>query len=172
MEKVASGILGRECCFSWRREWLPTPVFFPEEFHGLRSLAGYSPWGHKELDTTERLRLSLFRVVFKLPPYNPHFSPGQQPWVQQSAFLEKLSGTRRSNVELTYKELCCVSWPVCSLNNRLKDLPLFLLPWDFFRVEVASSEWCLLIACKVNIWTVDSCGQGEQSGQVETGRKS
>jgi len=43
MEKVASGILGRECCFSWRREWLPTPVFFPEEFHGLRSLAGYSP---------------------------------------------------------------------------------------------------------------------------------
>ena len=29
----------------WRREWLPTPVFWPGEFHGL-----YSPWGHKELD--------------------------------------------------------------------------------------------------------------------------
>ena len=27
----------------WRREWLPTPVFLPEEFHGQRSLAGYSP---------------------------------------------------------------------------------------------------------------------------------
>ena len=38
-----------------RREWQPTPVFLPGEFHGLRSLAGYNPWGHKELDMTERL---------------------------------------------------------------------------------------------------------------------
>ena len=37
----------------WRREWLPTPVFLPGEFHGQRSLAACSPWGHKELDTTE-----------------------------------------------------------------------------------------------------------------------
>ena len=36
----------------WRREWQPTPVFLPEEFHGQRRLAGYSPWGHKELDMT------------------------------------------------------------------------------------------------------------------------
>ena len=39
----------------WRREQIPTPVFWPEEFHGQRSLAGYSPRGHKESDTTERL---------------------------------------------------------------------------------------------------------------------
>ena len=32
---------------------LPTPVFLPGEFHGQRSLVGYSPRGHKELDTTE-----------------------------------------------------------------------------------------------------------------------
>ena len=31
----------------WRREWLPTPVFLPGKSHGQRSLAGYSPWGHK-----------------------------------------------------------------------------------------------------------------------------
>ena len=37
--------LGR---FPWRRERLPTPVFWTGEFHGLSS-----PWGHKELDTTE-----------------------------------------------------------------------------------------------------------------------
>ena len=36
--------------FPWRREWLPTPVFLPGEFHGQRSLAGYRPWGHKESD--------------------------------------------------------------------------------------------------------------------------
>ena len=36
----------------WRREWLPTPVFLPGEFHGQRSLVGYSPWGRKQ-DMTE-----------------------------------------------------------------------------------------------------------------------
>ena len=30
-----------------------TPVFLPGESHGEGSLAGYSPWGHKESDTTE-----------------------------------------------------------------------------------------------------------------------
>ena len=39
----------------WRREWLPTPVFLPKEFHGQRSLAGYSPQGGKESDRTEQL---------------------------------------------------------------------------------------------------------------------
>ena len=36
--------------------WQPSPVFLPEESHGQRSLVGYSPWGHKESDTTEWLR--------------------------------------------------------------------------------------------------------------------
>ena len=40
--------------------WLSTPVFLSGRFHGQRSLVGYSPWGHKELDTIERLILSLF----------------------------------------------------------------------------------------------------------------
>ena len=48
----------------WRREWLPTPVLLPEEFHEQRSLVGYSLWGCKELDTTERLTLSLFSQYF------------------------------------------------------------------------------------------------------------
>ena len=55
----------------WRSEWLPTPVFLPGESYGQRSLASYSPWGHKELDTTERLTLSLevFYTVWILTPY-------------------------------------------------------------------------------------------------------
>ena len=31
----------------------PTPVFLPGEAHGQRSLAGYSPWGRRELDIAE-----------------------------------------------------------------------------------------------------------------------
>ena len=38
----------------WRRKWRPTPVFLSGKFHGQRSLVGYSPWGHKESDTTEQ----------------------------------------------------------------------------------------------------------------------
>ena len=36
-----------------RREWQPTPVFLPGNFREQRSLAGYSPWGPRELDMTE-----------------------------------------------------------------------------------------------------------------------
>ena len=44
----------------WRRKWQPTPVFLPGESHGQRSLEGYSPWGHKELDMTEQLSTTIF----------------------------------------------------------------------------------------------------------------
>ena len=37
----------------WRRAWQSTPVFLPGEPYGQSSLAGYSPQGGKELDTTE-----------------------------------------------------------------------------------------------------------------------
>ena len=45
----------------WRREWQPTPVFLPGESLGQRSLAGYSPRGHKESDMTEQpsMRVSM-----------------------------------------------------------------------------------------------------------------
>ena len=39
----------------WRRKWQPTPVLLPGKSHGRRSVVGYSPWGLKESDTTERL---------------------------------------------------------------------------------------------------------------------
>ena len=51
----------------WRRKWQPTPVFLPGKSHGQRSLAGYSPWGHKsqtqlsnETTTTTRVTYSTF----------------------------------------------------------------------------------------------------------------
>ena len=47
-----------------RRKWQLTPVVLPGEFHGQRCPAGYSPWGCKQLDTTERLSLYLSGVLF------------------------------------------------------------------------------------------------------------
>ena len=39
----------------WKRAWQPTPLFLPGEYHEQRNLAGYGPWGHKELDMTKWL---------------------------------------------------------------------------------------------------------------------
>jgi len=47
-----------------RRQWQPTPVLLPGKSHGQRSVVGYSPWGHKESDTTEQLH------------YNSHIAGG------------------------------------------------------------------------------------------------
>ena len=41
----------------WRRKWKTTLVYLPGESHGQRSPAGYSPWGHTELDMTEWLSM-------------------------------------------------------------------------------------------------------------------
>ena len=61
-----------------RRKCLFIPVFLPGEFHGQRSLAGYSPGGCKESDTTEWLILSLFtwqRSYSVLHPRNSISAP-------------------------------------------------------------------------------------------------
>ena len=47
----------------WRRKWQFTPVLLPGKSHGQRSLVGYSPWGCKESDTTERLQLRLIVLL-------------------------------------------------------------------------------------------------------------
>ena len=47
--------------------WQPIPVFQPGESLGQRSLVGYSPWDHKELDTAEQLTL-LWKLHFILMP--------------------------------------------------------------------------------------------------------
>ena len=54
-------------------KWQPTSVFLPEKSHGQRSIAGYSPWGHKESDTTGHMQahgssiFSFLRTLHGLP---------------------------------------------------------------------------------------------------------
>ena len=53
MQETQVQSLGQED--PWRKKWQPTPVILPGKSWGQRSLVGYSPWGLKELDMTERL---------------------------------------------------------------------------------------------------------------------
>ena len=59
MQETQVQSLGQEEPLEKRRA-THSPVFLPAEFHGQRSLAGYSPWGCKDSDTTKRLTLSSF----------------------------------------------------------------------------------------------------------------
>ena len=68
----------------WKREWLPTSVFLPGEFHTQRSLARYSPWDPKELDTTKRLRPEKAMA--------PHSSTlaWKIPWMEEPGGLQSM----------------------------------------------------------------------------------
>ena len=97
----------------WRRESLPTPVFWPGELHGL-----YSPWGRKELGTTEWLSL--------LSDINLQTAP-EGSLCSGSAFLGKpgqdttfiLTSPRRTKLTfLLFSEHICPAFPSASAHSR------------------------------------------------------
>ena len=122
----------RQCRFGpwegkipWRRKRQPTPVLFPGKSHGQRSLAGYSPWSHKELDTTEQLntqitwkfslkltvamevKVKIAQLVMSnfLHPhglYSPWNSPGQNTGMGSLSLLQGIFPTQGSNPGLLY----------------------------------------------------------------------
>ena len=66
----------------WRRTWQPTPVLLPGKSHGQRSLVGYSPWGHKESDTTERLHCCSNTFKVNEVPFVWFWFSFFQEWIQ------------------------------------------------------------------------------------------
>ena len=52
-------IFKKKAVFTFKK-WQSTPGLLPGKSHGQRSLVGYSPWGRKESDTTERLHFTLY----------------------------------------------------------------------------------------------------------------
>ena len=95
-------------CIMWK--WQPTPVLMPGKSYGWWNLVGYSPWGHKESDTTERLHFTccgkepacqcrrLKRLRFN--PWvgkmswgrawqpTPVFLLGESPWIEEPCRLQ------------------------------------------------------------------------------------
>ena len=75
--------------FPWRKAWQLTPVFLPEESHGQRSLVGYSPWSHKESDTTEQLSTHLNPNLLFIPPPRIFSFFGHAIWRVESSSLTR-----------------------------------------------------------------------------------
>ena len=118
----------------WRRAWQPTPVFLPGESHGQRSLAGCSPWGCKESDTTERLHFS--------PNYLQHARPcsAWHVWThltltnpsKQQLLLSPLQQQRRQWHPLQYS---CLENPMDGepVFRGYLDGPGYFLLWNTFH---------------------------------------
>ena len=70
MQKTCVGSLGWEDL--WSRNWQPAPVFLPGKSHGQRSLAGYSPWGPKALDTVSAALSRYHFLGFEIPQLEVH----------------------------------------------------------------------------------------------------
>ena len=84
-----------------RRQWHPTPVLLPGKSHGRRSLVGFSPWGHKESDTTERPHFRFSLSCIGEGNGNPlECSCLENPW-DRGARRAAIYGVAQSRTQLT-----------------------------------------------------------------------
>ena len=114
------------------RKWQPTPVLLTRKFHGWRSLVGYSPWGHKESDTTEQLHDNKNTNSKRYLHFHVHCSRIQQ-----------MKQRRRWDICVMYG---CESWTVKKVEHRRIDAfelwcwrRLLRVPWTARR-----SNWSIL----------------------------
>ena len=129
--------------FPWRRERLPTPVFWPGEFHGL-----YSSWDHKELDMTERLSLSL--ALFCLSD------------ILSYEYLTWFSDFKLSIARVMY--LLELRWdqPSRGLQSISTDIPVAWLirTWPTLMSHRSAGEWALETKCQlrkgivIQVWNI------------------
>ena len=109
-----------------RRIWQLTPVLLPGEFHGQRSLAGYSPWGRKETDTTEH----------------------RGGWNSGLASNSVSSSSRRNGPTLCWI-FCLVQWKTSSFHST--DLcPSLCRPEDRWVLTTSDGEPGVHSACLIS----------------------
>ena len=87
----------------WRRQWLPTPVFLPGEFHRQRRLAGYSPWDRwiQELDTTEQLTFTFSQPYELVVLPSPFYRQGNKS-------IESLNNLSRVTLLGSTRDVVCI----------------------------------------------------------------
>ena len=133
----------------WRRELQPTPVFLPQEFHGQRSLVGYCPWGHKELDMSEwitfhfhqgRLLVSWLGNIWRPGWSHRQFSDKRQWWYMSIVFIIcffQVCGTHSTAV--SGKHVHGRKWGTSS-EKEVKWKSNGLSLWEFFSLFLRLSN--------------------------------
>ena len=112
-------------------KWQPIPKFLHGKFHGQRSLAGYSPWGHKKLDITEVIEHSCTHSVSSVQLLSS-VQIFVTPWTAARQASLPIT-TSRSLLKLIYIRLVMPS------NHLILCHPLLLLPSVFPSIRVFSN---------------------------------
>ena len=95
----------------WSGKWQPASVFLPRKFHGQRSVAGYSPWGHSQT------WLSMHACIDKI------FST---TWIKQARLLKReLSFQTNAQVSLTMISINIPKGWVLNFTKSWQSLVLF-----------------------------------------------
>ena len=151
----------------WRREWQPTLVFLPGKSHGQRSLAGYSPWGRKKSDTTEKLTHLLSTECDQWLRWGSH------GWVEECK-LKTSPSTRLSCPNAALREgLCylCRDWT----GERLSPLDQYHLGAAEGHISITPSgsekfcwavevTWVSYRLCKPGNWDNSGVAAGSEVG--------
>ena len=137
----------------WRRAWQHTPVFLPGESHGQRSLVGSSPWGCKELDTTEQLTLT-FNLIelngFTLTAPSIHLEhPSDRPLVYRILKFKDICMASKAIYDLTalfysgrsfysFRNVCI---PLSQLLSFFLQLAFYSPPLKKEFIETVQTSW-------------------------------
>ena len=125
-----------------------TTVFLHGKFHGWRSLVGYSPWGRKESDTTERLHFLSFCSSFwrrkwqPTPGFLPGESHGQRVLVGYSLWGCKQSDTTK---QLTHTHTHTHTHTLTPYLSLLFYQSLFMLRTDGYCLIISKILVCFLV---------------------------
>ena len=152
----------------WRRERdrLPTPVFLPGEFHGQRSLMGYSPWGCKEPDMTEWITLSKCIAIYLLG----HVCHGFSRTFTQS---RTETGEKRTGQKLEKNDIAQghdTGWLEAN-RSKMSSLTGGLEPQYTITVTCAHTQdtykyveiWGQVFNKYVEVWGIPGCSDAKES---------
>ena len=144
-----------------RRQWQPTPVLLPGKSHGQSSLVGCSPWGRKELDTTEWLHfhVSPHALEKEMATHSSVLRDGGAWWAavygvaQSWTLLKRLS----SSSSMSTPNLCTGNRWEATLNLKkslvwaysfIKDFIKFGIHYLFFLLFKNKLQWVILHTIK------------------------
>ena len=142
----------------WRRKWQPTTVFLPGESHGLRSLAGYSPWEHKRVghdlvtkqQTVDRIEWIQQKTIKRLIKFVPLLS-SHSTWAQACHSPWKWV---RCIFGPVFKEL--FNLPTFTIWARLGQVSLWLVSGDSVKPQIHSTQ-CHVYSLSSAYTLIPSC---------------
>ena len=148
----------------WRRERLPTPVFWPGEFLGL-----YSPWGCKELDMTEWLSFSLHFHIYIYYSAMNEIMPSAATWMDLEVIIVyEVSLTEKDKYHLIPRMRNLYAGQEATVRTGHGTT-------DWFQIGKGVHQGCILSPCLFNLcaeYIMTNAGLDEAQAGIKIARRN